>query len=129
MAAGFDFKGRRIAVTGAAMGLGRATAELIAELGGEVIALDVVPVSIPRGRFVQVDLADPASIGLPLGALRDTGWFGRAAEPAQVVVEFADDLLQTWTTCRPSARCSRFAQKSPDGSRAERRRRQRAAVS
>lgn len=52
--AAVDFGGRRVVVTGAASGIGAATAELFAGLGAEVVGLDVADGSI--------DLRDPAAI-------------------------------------------------------------------
>ena len=41
-----DFSGKRVVVTGAASGIGRATAALIRDLGGSVLALDLLPVDL-----------------------------------------------------------------------------------
>ncbi len=49
-----DFSGRRVVVTGAASGIGAATAALLGDLGAEVIGLDVADGSL--------DLRDPAAI-------------------------------------------------------------------
>lgn len=49
-------------VTGAASGIGAATARLLAAEGAEVICADLNPPADPVGVFMQVDLADPASI-------------------------------------------------------------------
>lgn len=60
-------------VTGAASGIGAATAALAAQQGANVIAVDLNPPAQPVGRFVQADLSDRASIdrlvkALPEGA-------------------------------------------------------------
>ncbi len=57
---GFD--GRRCVVVGAATGMGEACARTLVELGAEVIALDVAPITAPVKQSIHVDLADPASI-------------------------------------------------------------------
>lgn len=62
---GYD--GRQVVVTGAASGMGRATAELLVELGADVIALDVAPFELAGARTVEVDLRDRAAID---GAVR-----------------------------------------------------------
>lgn len=58
----FRYEGKRTIVTGAASGMGAATAQLIGELGGEVIALDIRKPEVPVSEYVQVDLDDRASI-------------------------------------------------------------------
>jgi NAD(P)-dependent dehydrogenase (short-subunit alcohol dehydrogenase family) len=57
-----DYSGRRVVVTGAASGMGEATARLVSELGAEVWALDVNDVTVPVKEFVRTDLRDPAAI-------------------------------------------------------------------
>lgn len=56
------YAGTRCVVVGAATGMGEAAARTLVELGAEVIALDIAPVTAPVKQTVQVDLADPASI-------------------------------------------------------------------
>lgn len=59
----FRFDGKRCIVTGAASGMGEATARALAELGGEVYALDVAPVTVDGvAKAIQCDLMDPQSI-------------------------------------------------------------------
>jgi NAD(P)-dependent dehydrogenase (short-subunit alcohol dehydrogenase family) len=52
--AAIDFAGRRVVVTGAASGIGAATAALLADLEAEVVSLDVADGSL--------DLRDPAAV-------------------------------------------------------------------
>lgn len=61
--------GKTIAVTGAANGIGRATAELAGALGAEVIAIDRQPVDLPGVTEVTIDLGDQASIRAGAAAL------------------------------------------------------------
>ncbi|MFC7411319.1 coniferyl-alcohol dehydrogenase [Hydrogenophaga atypica] len=56
------FQNKTIIVTGAASGIGAATAQLLAGQGAEVIAVDRVQPAAAPGRFVQADLSDPADI-------------------------------------------------------------------
>jgi NAD(P)-dependent dehydrogenase (short-subunit alcohol dehydrogenase family) len=65
----FSFEGVRSLVVGGASGMGAATARLVAELGGEVVVMDVQDPLDPVGTFVRVDLRDRASIDAALGAL------------------------------------------------------------
>jgi NAD(P)-dependent dehydrogenase (short-subunit alcohol dehydrogenase family) len=58
----FNYRGRRVVVTGAASGMGDATTRLLAELGAEVCALDMNDVTAPAKDFVRIDLRDPSAI-------------------------------------------------------------------
>jgi NAD(P)-dependent dehydrogenase (short-subunit alcohol dehydrogenase family) len=57
---GYD--GKRAVVTGAASGMGAATAQVLVDLGAEVIALDVKPTDVPVKLAITADLRDKASI-------------------------------------------------------------------
>jgi NAD(P)-dependent dehydrogenase (short-subunit alcohol dehydrogenase family) len=57
---GYD--GRRVIVTGAASGMGEATARILDELGAEVIAVDIKPTAVEVAEFQEVDLRDKAAI-------------------------------------------------------------------
>ncbi|MHB8669182.1 MAG: coniferyl-alcohol dehydrogenase [Acidimicrobiales bacterium] len=66
----FRYDGRRVVVTGAASGMGEATARALVELGAEVHGLDVNQVPLEGiARSVQVDLRDPFSIESALEAV------------------------------------------------------------
>ncbi len=72
----FSYEGKRVVVTGAASGIGDATARVVGELGGDVVALDVRAVKAPVLRFVETDLskresidAADAAIGEPVDVL------------------------------------------------------------
>jgi NAD(P)-dependent dehydrogenase (short-subunit alcohol dehydrogenase family) len=58
----FGYDGQRVVLTGAATGVGAATTRMLADLGAEVHALDVVDVEGPTERFYQCDVSDPAAI-------------------------------------------------------------------
>lgn len=88
--------GKRCVVTGAASGIGDATARLFASEGAEVIAVDAAPVAPGEGLFaVEADVADEAAAAKTV----------RAAGPVDVLVTAAgismggllhEVSLQTW---------------------------------
>ena len=53
---------QRVIVTGAASGMGDATARILVELGAEVIAVDIKPTAVDVAEFHEVDLRDKAAI-------------------------------------------------------------------
>lgn len=57
-----SYEGRRAVVTGAASGMGEATARVVGGLGGHVVAIDVVKPSVDCAAVLEVDLRDPAAI-------------------------------------------------------------------
>ena len=63
------FKGRTVVVTGAASGIGAATATRLRAEGAEVIALDRNPPADASLRFVSVDMADPGRIDAAVAQL------------------------------------------------------------
>jgi NAD(P)-dependent dehydrogenase (short-subunit alcohol dehydrogenase family) len=57
------YEGKRVIVTGAASGMGAATAEILVELGAEVHAVDIKPPVVPGlASYTQCDLRDPDQI-------------------------------------------------------------------
>jgi NAD(P)-dependent dehydrogenase (short-subunit alcohol dehydrogenase family) len=56
------YEGKHAVVTGAASGMGEQVARICHELGANVTALDVKPVSTPVKTSIALDLLDPASI-------------------------------------------------------------------
>jgi len=85
-------QGKTIIVTGAASGIGAATAELVASLGARVIGVDINRPVRMAGDFVQADLSDKASIDRLVAAL-PSGVHGLAniaglppTRPAEAVV-------------------------------------------
>lgn len=62
-------QGKTIIVTGAASGIGAATAALVASHGAEVISVDINRPPQPIGRFIEADLSNEASIDTLLASL------------------------------------------------------------
>ena len=56
------FEGKTVAVTGAASGIGEATAKLLGDLGARVVGLDRNDPTVALERFVRIDLCDEPSI-------------------------------------------------------------------
>ena len=62
-------EGKTIIVTGAASGIGAATAALVASQGAKVISVDINRPVQPVGDFMRADLSDKASIDALVAAL------------------------------------------------------------
>ena len=59
---GLGYPGRRVLVTGAASGMGEATARILGELGAEVHAVDIQNPTVPHEAYYETDLRDPSAI-------------------------------------------------------------------
>ena len=57
-----QYRHKRVVVSGCCSGMGRATAELLLELGAEVHGLDYQQSDLPLASFRRADLRSPASI-------------------------------------------------------------------
>jgi NAD(P)-dependent dehydrogenase (short-subunit alcohol dehydrogenase family) len=68
---GWSYEGRRVLVTGAASGMGEATARLVAGRGAEVLAVDVREPSAPVAEYLATDLRDEMSIDETLRAISE----------------------------------------------------------
>src|SRR4051794_6254768 len=58
----FRYDGKRAVVVGGATGMGAATAELVQDLGAEVVVMDYAPVALEGVKAININLADKASI-------------------------------------------------------------------
>ena len=58
----FRYDGKRALVVGGATGMGAAVAELVQDLGAEVIVMDFAPVTLAGAKAISLDLRDKASI-------------------------------------------------------------------
>jgi NAD(P)-dependent dehydrogenase (short-subunit alcohol dehydrogenase family) len=59
---GLGYPGKRVLVTGAASGMGEATARILGELGAEVHAVDIQKPKVAHEAFYETDLRDPSAI-------------------------------------------------------------------
>jgi NAD(P)-dependent dehydrogenase (short-subunit alcohol dehydrogenase family) len=58
----FRYDGKRVAVVGAASGMGAAAAGLLQDAGAEVVGMDFADITLPGAKAIHVNLADKASI-------------------------------------------------------------------
>jgi NAD(P)-dependent dehydrogenase (short-subunit alcohol dehydrogenase family) len=58
----FRYDGKRALVVGGATGMGAAVAELVQDLGAEVIVMDFAPVTLAGAKAISLDLRDKANI-------------------------------------------------------------------
>jgi len=56
------YEGRRVLVTGAASGMGEATARILVDVGADVTAVDIKPTTVEVAQDLRVDLRDKAAI-------------------------------------------------------------------
>ena len=68
-----SYEGKRAAIVGCFSGMGEATARIVDELGGEVVAVDVKKPSINHSRFLEVDCRDPLAIEEAAGEIAGSG--------------------------------------------------------
>ncbi len=109
------YSDKTVVVTGAASGMGAATARLLVDLGARVTALDIRPTEVAVRRFVEVDLRDRgaiddavATIDHPVDAL-----FSCAGLPGPPFSEL-DTMLVNFVGARHLAQ--RLALSMPSGS-------------
>ncbi len=65
------YDGRRVVVTGCASGIGADVAGQLADLGAEVVGLDIRQPEAQISEFIPLDLSDPASIDAAAGSVGD----------------------------------------------------------
>jgi NAD(P)-dependent dehydrogenase (short-subunit alcohol dehydrogenase family) len=65
----FRFDSKRALVVGGASGMGRAAAELLTDLGAEVVVFDIQPVDLEGVTAVEVDIRDPDAIDKALAGV------------------------------------------------------------
>lgn len=69
----FGYSGKKCVVTGASSGMGKATCEMLVNLGAEVYALDLNPCDVNGLKlFIQSDLSEKTSIDMAFSKLPET---------------------------------------------------------
>jgi NAD(P)-dependent dehydrogenase (short-subunit alcohol dehydrogenase family) len=63
------YRDANVVVTGAASGMGAATAQILVDLGARVTAIDIKPTEVAVDRFIAVDLRDRAAIDDAVAAI------------------------------------------------------------
>ena len=90
----FGYAGQTCVVTGAASGMGRATCEMLIDLGAEVYALDVAEVTLPVKKFIKCNLGDKASIDAAFQELpQEIDKFFGIAGVSGVVTDFKTTVM------------------------------------
>jgi NAD(P)-dependent dehydrogenase (short-subunit alcohol dehydrogenase family) len=104
---GYD--GMSVAITGVASGIGEATAQLLGDLGADVIGLDIATPRVALRRFIEFDLRDEASIahaaasvGTPLDALFHCAGQPQTAPGLDVLLTGFVGLRELTERLRPS---------------------------
>ena len=65
------YRDASVVVTGAASGMGAATAQVLVDLGAQVTAIDIKPTEVAVSRFIEVDLRDRAAIDDAVASIGD----------------------------------------------------------
>lgn len=109
------YQGKSVVVTGAASGMGQATAQILVDLGATVTALDIKPTTVPVARALQIDLRDPQSIDEVAASIDGPvdGLFSCAGLPGPPFSEW-DTILVNFVGARHLA--EQLVPKMPEGS-------------
>jgi NAD(P)-dependent dehydrogenase (short-subunit alcohol dehydrogenase family) len=63
------YNGKQVVVTGAASGMGQATAAILVDVGARVVSIDVKPTDVAVAEHLEVDLRDPRAIDRAVGSI------------------------------------------------------------
>ncbi len=63
------YEGQKVVVTGAASGMGAATAQILVDVGAEVVAVDIKATPVPVAAAHEVDLRDKSAIDAAVAAI------------------------------------------------------------
>ena len=89
----FRYDGKRAVVVGGATGMGAATAELVQDLGAEVVVMDYAPVTLAGVKAIKVNLARQ-------------GQHRRRASTSAAARSTRCSRVRAWPTARPASRRS-----------------------
>ena len=109
------YEGASVVVTGAASGMGAATAQILVDLGAQVTALDIKPTTVAVARSVEVDLRYRAAIEAAAAEIDGPidGLFSCAGLPGPPFSEL-DTMKVNWVGARHLA--EQLVPKMPAGS-------------
>ncbi|HLG68123.1 MAG TPA: SDR family oxidoreductase [Acidimicrobiales bacterium] len=109
------YAGRNVIVSGAASGMGQATAQILVDLGAHVTALDIKPTTVAVEEAFEVDLRDPRSIEQAVSQIDGPvhGLFSCAGLPGAPFSEL-DTMLVNFVGARHLA--EQLVPKMPEGS-------------
>jgi NAD(P)-dependent dehydrogenase (short-subunit alcohol dehydrogenase family) len=62
MTKGISYEGKRCVAVGCFSGMGEATARIVGDLGGEIVAVDIKKPAVPHAQFLEVDLRDRGAV-------------------------------------------------------------------
>ncbi len=95
------YRDASVVVTGAASGMGAATAQVLVDLGAQVTAIDIKPTEVAVSRALVVDLRDRASIDRAVASISAPvhGLFSCAGLPGPPFSEL-DTMLVNWVGAR-----------------------------
>ena len=57
-----EYENKNVVITGAASGMGAATASILSDLGANVYALDIKDVTVQAQKYIQTNLMEKKSI-------------------------------------------------------------------
>ncbi len=63
------YQGKRVVITGAASGMGQAAAQLLVDVGAEVYALDIAPISVAVTQDIQADMKSVTDLDAAIAEL------------------------------------------------------------